>query len=85
MIEIIKDGITKGNVKITYNNTCHKCSCQYKYEQSDTYIGLIGNSFVRCPCCGSENIAAVFPQINQYPYINMEVDWEGNIWNKNIK
>ena len=60
MIEIIKDGITKGNVKITYSNTCSKCFCQYKYEKSDTYVGLLGNSLVRCPCCGSENIAATY-------------------------
>ena len=85
MIEIIKDGITKGNVKITYSNTCPKCFCQYKYEESDTYVGLLGNSLVRCPCCGSENSAAVFPQTNQYSYTNMEIDQEGNVWNKNIK
>ena len=60
MIEIIKDGITKGNVKITYSNTCPKCFCQYKYEESDTYVGLLGNSLVRCPCCGNENIAATY-------------------------
>ena len=61
MIEIIKEGITKGgNIKVTYNNTCPRCFCQYKYEQSDTYIGLLGNPLVRCPCCGNENIAATY-------------------------
>ena len=85
MIEIIKDGITKGNIKITYSNTCPKCFCQYKYEESDTYVGLLGNSLIRCPYCGSENSAAVFPQTNQYSYTNMEIDQEGNVWNKKIK
>ena len=42
MIEIIKDGIIKGNVKITYSNTCPKCFCQYRHEESDILCRIIG-------------------------------------------
>ena len=40
MIEIIKDGITKGNIKITYSNTCSKCFCQYKFVKFTCIIML---------------------------------------------
>ena len=83
MKEIIQHG--NKNINIKYTNTCPMCGCTYSYSSEDAFIKYTGTSMVSCPECGSDNIAAVFPQTNEYPYINMEVDQEGNIWNKNIK
>lgn len=83
MKEIIQHG--NKNINIKYTNTCPWCGCVYNYSAEDAFIEYTGTPMVSCPECGSKNIAAVLPQTNQYPYINMEVDQEGNIWNKNIK
>ena len=80
MKEIIQHG--KQNINIKYTNTCPMCGCVYNYSGEDIFIEYDCIPMVSCPECGSNNITVIFPQVNQ---INMEVDQEGNIWNKSIK
>lgn len=83
MKEIIQQG--KRNINIKYTNTCPMCGCVYNYSGEDIFIEYTCIPMVSCPECGSNNITAFFPQTTQYTYANMEVDQEGNIWNRSIK
>ena len=36
--------------------TCDNCGSDYEIEYDDTYIGALGCRYVKCPCCGYENM-----------------------------
>ena len=82
MKEIIQHG--KRNINIKYTNTCPMRRRVHNHSGEDIFTEYACIPMVSCPECGSNNITAFFPQ-TQYTYANMEVDQEGNIWNRSIK
>lgn len=84
MREIIRPGNT--GIKIKYNNTCLFCGCEYTYEQEDVFSNYNSTfgSYVLCPCCGKENIAAVLPNfINEITIDCQEFNYDKEWRNSN--
>lgn len=42
--------------KPIWHITCAKCNSELIAEEEDTYIGALGCRYVKCPCCGEENM-----------------------------
>lgn len=57
-MRIIVDRYKKINNKDEYPMiiNCDNCSSDYEIEYDDTYIGALGCRYVKCPCCGYENM-----------------------------
>ena len=59
-MRIIKNNYKADNPAITKENkwfmTCERCGSVLEAETGDTYIGALGCRYVKCPCCGEENM-----------------------------
>ena len=57
-MRIIVDRNKKTNSEDNYPMivTCDNCGSDYEIEYDDTYIGALGCRYVKCPCCGYENM-----------------------------
>ena len=57
-MRIIVDRYRKANREDEYPmiTTCDNCGSDYEIEYDDTYIGALGCRYVKCPCCGHENM-----------------------------
>ena len=47
---------TNGEDKYPMIVSCDSCGSDFEIEYDDTYIGTLGCRYVKCPCCGHENI-----------------------------
>lgn len=59
-VRIIENNYKSNNPVPTKENewlmTCEMCGSVLEAETGDTYIGALGCRYVKCPCCGAENM-----------------------------
>ena len=62
-MKVLKDNCKKENTYIEEEVTkypreliCESCSSELEYEEEDIRIGALGCAFVKCPCCGRDNL-----------------------------
>lgn len=58
-MKIIVDRHKKNNIEkqgYPMIMACDSCNSEFEIDYADTYIGALGCRYVKCPCCGYENI-----------------------------
>ena len=48
----------------TYKATCDECGARLEFEESDTYVGTYGGSYVDCPECGYDVLVEELVDVN---------------------
>lgn len=53
-----KNSLPKSKPKLIYPRkiTCEYCNSELEYDKEDIIIGEFGVGFIKCPCCGEENM-----------------------------